>query len=380
MKHLWNTIKKMRIERGDILSNKTKSYFSVKELKGLLNKPPCNWLFLLGERSNGKSYATKSYLISEAYKSIKDKKCTCQFAFIRRFDMESKDSATEPYFADMPIQEITGNEYTCISVYRKRIYLANVNDKTGKVERGVCIGYCFALASAEHYKSLIYPNVKYLIFEEFISERNQYLTQQEPQRLQQLVSTILRDRKGVLVLIGNTLSRLCPYYTELGLTGVEAIELNETKMYKFEDTTIKVHRCDTRNVSSGMFFGQAKKNITQGEYTTQQQPHLDGKLEDYNIVHQIVLEYSQFKYLMRFLYSPIDNYYVWYIEPKTTPIKDNTRVISNMFNPSPYYTNDFRGINELEARALKYIDLKKVVFSDNLTGTEFYNIIDKMDV
>lgn len=363
------------------MSNKVKqTWFTVKQLVALLVNPVCHWLILLGERSNGKSYAVKSFVLSEAFKHIKDGKCTRQFAYIRRFDMESKDSATEPYFADMPIQEITKNKYTCISVYRKRVYFANVNEATGKVERGVCIGYCFALASAEHYKSLMYPHIMYLIFEEVISERNQYLTQQEPQRLQQLVSTILRDRKGVLFLIGNTLSRLCPYYTELGLTGVEDIKLGETKVYQFEDTTIKVHRCDSRNSSTGMFFGQAKKNITQGEYTTQQQPHLDGKLEDYNTVHQIVLEYSQFRYLMRFLYHPKDNYYVWYVEPKTTPIKDNTRVISNMFNPSPYYTNDFRGINELEARALKYIDMKKVVFSDNLTGTEFYNIIDKMDI
>lgn len=365
------------------MSIKKKEYFSVRELKQLLTKPSCNWLFLLGERANGKSYAVKSYYLSLAFKSIKDGVCYNQFAFIRRFDMESKDSVTEPYFADMPVQEITDNMYTCISVYRKKIYFANIEEATHKVVRGVCIGQCFALSSAEHYKSLMFPRINNIIFEEVVSERNQYITQQEPQRLQQLISSILRDRgteEGAqVILIGNTLSRLCPYYTELGLVNVENIAENETKIYNFEDTVIKVHRCGSRGFSSGMFFGQAKKNITQGEYTTEQQPHLDGKLEDYNILHSIVVEYSQFKYLMRFLYNPKDCYYVWYVEPKTTPIKDGTRVISNHFNPSPYYTNDFIGINEMEKRALEYIDLRKVVFSDNLTGTEFYNILDKMD-
>lgn len=357
--------------------NKKKKYFTVKDLQ--LVERGADYIFLLGERANGKSYSVKSKTITEAFNSIKDGICERQIAYIRRFDLDVKDSVTEPYFADVPVQEITKNQYSTISVFRKRIYFANYDENTQKVVRGVCIGQCFALSSAEHYKSLMFPRIQNLIFEEVISEKNQYLTSQEPQRLQQLVSTILRDRKGKVYLIGNTLSRMCPYYVEYGLKGCEDIELGCTKTYKIDDTVIKVHRCNTANYNSGMFFGRAKKNITEGEYLTNSQPHLDGKLEDYNIIHTIVLEYDNFKYLMQFLYNPKDCYYVWYVSPKTTPIKSDTRVISNQFNPSPYYTNDMIGINELEKRALAFIELKKVVFSDNLTGTEFYSIIDKLD-
>ena len=358
------------------MSNKVKEYFTVKQLKEI--EKNCQYLLLLGERGNGKSYSVKSWVLTKAYKSIKEGHCTCQIGYIRRFDMDSKDSKTEPYWADMPIQEITNNEYSCVSVFRKHIYFANI-DSSGKIQRGVCIGQCFALASAEHYKSLMYPFISNLIYEEVVSEANQYLTQQEPQKLQQLVSTILRDRVGKVYLIGNTLSRMCPYYTEFGLLGVEDIKLGETKLYKIDDTIIKVHRCKSAKYNSGMFFGRAKKNITEGEYLTQSQPHLETDRSEYNLLHTIVLEYNQFMYLMEFLYYPKGRYYIWYVTPKTTPIRGNTRVISNKFNPSPYYTNDFKGINEMERRALSYIDLKKVAFSDNLTGTEFYNIIDKFD-
>lgn len=360
-------------KRGYCMSTKQKEYFTVKQLKQVAKD--CNYLLLLGERGNGKSYAVKSDVLTQAYKSIVEGKCYKQIGYIRRFDMDSKDSKTEPYWADMPVQEITNNEYSCISVFRKKIYFANIDDN-GKPVRGVCIGQCFALASAEHYKSLMYPHITNLIYEEVVSENNQYLTNLEPQRLQQLVSTILRDRVGLVYLIGNTLSRMCPYYTEFGLVGVEDIKLGETKIYKIDDTVIKVHRCKSAKYNSGMFFGRAKKNITEGEYLTNSQPHLDADRKEYNLLHTIILEYNQFKYLMEFLYYPKGAYYIWYVTPKTTPIKPNTRVISNKYNPSPYYTNDFKGINEMERRALYYIELKKVAFSDNLTGTEFYNILD----
>lgn len=363
------------------MSNKeVKEYMSVKEfIHLLLDKPMCHWLMLVGERSNGKSFVAKSYFIQEAFKSIKEGVCNNQFAYVRRFDRDSKDSVTEPYFADMPVQALTNNQYSSITVYRKHIYLSNHNPKTHKVERGVCIGQCFALASAEHYKSLMYPHINNIVFEEFINEKNQYLFR-ECDKFQQLVSTILRDRVGKVVLIGNTLSRLCPWYEECGLVGAEELGLNETRVYNLDGTIIKVHRCDSKGNLSNMFFGNAKKNIAQGEYYTTAQPHLEKKLEEYNIVHQIVLEYNHFKYLMRFIYDPKECCYMWYVEPKTTPIKPNTRVISNQFNASPYYTNGFVPINEMEKRALRYIDLRKVVFNSNLTGTEFYNIIDKMDI
>lgn len=353
--------------------NKKKEYFTVKQLKEI--EKDCDYLFLVGERANGKSYSVKSWTLTQAFKSIHEGVCECQIAYIRRFDMDCKDSVCEPYFSDMPIQEITNNKYSAISVYRKRIYFANYDESSGKLLRGVCIGQCFALASAEHYKSLMYPRIQNIIYEEVISEKNQYLTQYEPNKLQQLISTILRDRKGKVYLIGNTLSRMCPYYTEFGLTGVEDIELGKTNVYHLDETVIKVHRCKSRGFNSGMFFGQAKKNITQGEYLTNQQPHLEGDRKDYVLIHTIVLEYNNFKYLMEFLYNPAKKYYVWFVQPKTTPIKKGTRVISNQFNPSPYYTNDLIGVSDAEKNALAFVELKKVVFSDNLTGTEFYNIL-----
>ena len=359
------------------MRNRKQKYFTVSDLKKI--EKECKYLFLLGERANGKSYSVKSYTLKQAFESIENKSCKRQLAYIRRFDLDCKDSICEPYFADMPIQEITNGIYTTISIYRKRIYFANINNDTGKIERGICIGQCFALSSAEHYKSLMFPNIYNIIYEEVISENNQYLYQ-EPQKFQQLISTILRDRQGKIYLVGNTLSRMCPYYSEFGLKGIEKIDLGETITYKVDNVVIKVHRCKSRNSNTGMFFGNAKKNIEKGEYITYSKPHLDGKLSDYSIKYTIVIKIDELYYLARFLKHKVKSFYVWYIEPKTTPLHDNTRVISNEYNSSPYWTKGFLPITSMEQRIFNIL-LKdeKVVFSDNLIGTEFENFITKLN-
>ena len=351
-------------------------YFTVTDLKKI--EKGCTWLFLIGERANGKSYSVKSKVLKDAFNSIDGKTCKKQFAYIRRFDRDCKDSICEPYFADMPITEITSGLYTMISVYRKRIYFANI-DETGKVIRGVCIGQCFALSSAEHYKSLMFPNIYTIIYEEVISQDSKYLYQ-EPHALQQLISTILRDRgteEGAKVyLIGNTLSRHCPYYNDFGLTNVEKLEMGQSNIYHIDNTVLKVYRTYSRNYNSGMFFGNASKNITKGEYYTEEQPHLKGKIQDYNICHTVVLKYENLKYLLRFLKHKTDNFYVWYIEPKTTPIQDDSRVIALEYNSSLKWTHGFLPLTRNEETAFNMLTkYKKMVFSDNLTGTEFKNIL-----
>lgn len=350
-------------------------YFTLSDLQKI--EKGCNWLFLLGERANGKSYAVKSHLLKQAFDNIDGKTCTRQFAYIRRFDLDCRDSVCEPYFADMPISDITNGMYTMVSVYRKRIYFANI-DEDLKVVRGVCIGQCFALSSGEHYKSLMFPNIHNIIYEEVISQDNKYLYQ-EPFALQQLISTILRDRVGKVYLIGNTISRICPYYNDFGLTNIESLEQGQSNIYHIDETILKVYRCKSRNYNSGMFFGQASKNINRGEYYTEIQPHLMGKLTDYDIKHTVVVKYENFKFLCRLLKSKTDDFYVWYVEPKTSDIQKDTRVIAKEYNPSPLWSYGFFPLSRGEQVAFDMLIKEKLVtFSDNLTGTEFKGVLTKL--
>ena len=333
----------------------------------------CDWLLLLGERSNGKSYASKNLLIKKCIDNDEE------LIYLRRYNLDVKDSLCVSYFGDCPVDIMTNGEYSCIDVYRKGIWLANIDEESGKVKRGKKIGYCHALSASEHYKSLAFPKVGYIIFEEVISIDGRYLFN-EPNKLQQYVSTIFRNHKGKVVLIGNTISRICPYYREWDLKGVAKQKLGSVEDYIFhndngEDTTLSVFLTDSLNYNSGMFFGLASKNITKGAYEVQKQPHLPKNVTQYKILYQLVFEYNEFRFLCQLLQDKekSDNVF-WYVQPKTSEIKENTRVISNKFSVNPLYSIGFnRPLNENERRVFEMFNRGKVCYSDNLTGTEFDN-------
>lgn len=331
---------------------------------------------MLGERSNGKSYASKNLIISECIKTGKE------FIYLRRYDLDTKDSLCVGYFADCPVEQMTDGEYTCIDVWRKGIYLSNTDDETGKIKHGKKIGYCHALSQAEHYKSLAFPEVNWIIYEEIVSQDARYLFN-EPSKLQQYVSTIFRQRKGKCILIGNTISRICPYYRDWNLK-VAKQKLGTTEDYVFkndngDDTRLRVYLTDTLNYNSGMFFGLPSKNITKGAYDVIECPHLPKSIHQYSKIYQMVLEYNEFKFLMSFLQDKEEKSFLWYIEPKTSEIKPNTRVISNQFNPDPLWTDKLsKPLNQNEAKIFNFLSASSMCFSDNLTGTEYANIIQFM--
>lgn len=352
------------------------NYFTVDDLKKV--RSDAQYVFLLSNRNCGKSYATKSLCLQEAYNNIRNGHCYRQLAYMRRFDIDIKDSTCEPYFADMPVQEITNNEFTFISVYHKDIYFATRDEKTGRTLRHVKIGHCFPLSGAEHFKSLMYPDIYSIILEEVVSQNNDYLFN-EPEQFQQAVSSILRDKPNChAYLIGNTLSRMCPYYNDFGLKDSDNIDVGQTRVYHIDEAKIVVHRCEPVNYESKMYFGRARRNIVEADYITITCPHLPKKLSAYNINHKCVLEYDSFRYFLRLLTDPDTGKVFWYCEPLTTPLKDGTRIISNKWHDTIYHSYNFRGLTAQETAAFSLLIRDNlIVFSDNLTGTEFTNIISK---
>ena len=333
---------------------------------------------LLGERSNGKSYSVKEYCVEKAYNNDE------LFIYLRRWDLEIKSDLIEDYFKDCPIATITKNEYTTISYFRRRIYLANI-DENGKVIRGKLIGYCRAIASEEHYKSGNYNDVTHVIFEEFITE-NGYLPR-ECVRFQSFISTVARRREIKVFLVGNTITRLCPYFSEWGLEKTIKQKQGTIEDYEFitdqfdelgEKIIVKisVEFCENLQNNSRMFFGKNSEMTTKGTWQVSQQPIVEKRLEKYNMIYNIVFEYDSFKFLARFLYDKDTNNYIWYVEPKTTEIKKGTRVISNKFSCNMLQTNGIIALSDKEKIAFDFlIKYNKIFFCDNLTGTEFKKIL-----
>lgn len=336
-----------------------------------------DYIILLGQRSNGKSFAVKESVLIDAYQNDN------HFGYLRRYDEDTKDYMCIEYFNDFipdKLLEITNGEYDNIMVYRKGIFFAVTEPDTGKLIRGKQIGNVFSLATYERYKSRMFPKITTLIYEEFITDG--YYLPSESKKLFSLVSSIARLRKIKVYCIGNTISRICPYFNEWQLVNIPKQKIGTIEMYTVKDTDtntdvkIAVYLTDTMRFNSGMFFGNSAKSIVSGMWETDEHPHIIGKKEDYNTIYTLVFLYDKNMFLCEFLQSKKEpNNFTWFISPKNTPIQDNTRIVSNKYIFNPLATVGFTPLNANENKIFSYIRNKKICFSDNLTGTEFYQCL-----
>ena len=353
------------------------------------------YMLQLGERSNGKSYSDKYYLLYNAFHETDmytgEKLQRYQFAYIRRWDLEIKGKDVEQYFADMisndhgdqPIREITGGKYDTIKVYQRRIYFASTDPETGDIIKGKEIGHCFAITQETHYKSLAFPLVGFAIFEEFITDSG-YL-EKEPSRLFNLLSTILRRRAGKVFLVGNTISRACPYFGDWGLSGVLRQDKGTISIYTQETDQlddrgepivirIAVEFCENSGNNTKMFFGQKSKMITSGDWESEVQPHLEYYLDEYRRITDMIFEADGLAYRAQLLVDPKDRplVYVYPMREITEKERKTKRIISDLYTLN---VNQTRGWVDNRYKYDKIfmtlLSSGKYAFSDNLTGTEF---------
>lgn len=344
-------------------------------------KTMAHYIMLLGERSNGKSYAVKEHCIEQAFNDENKK-----FIYLRRWGVDIKGDLIESYFRDAPVHAITKGDYEFISYYRRTLYLSNL-DENEKVVRGKVIGYCRELTGEEHYKSGSYLDVVNIIFEEFIT-KDSYLPR-EVQKLQSFVSTVARKRKITVFMIGNTISRICPYFSEWQLKNIPkmkqgTIDIYNKKTGQFDEETgeeeivkIAVELCESSNTISSMFFGESSKMTTTGAWECGEYKHLEEVITRYKTVHRMVIEYDGHRFLLSLLKR--NGNYIWYCEPKTTQIQKGTRIISNKIYENYYATTWFYPLNEFEQFFFKLLLQDKIAYSDNLTGSEFKQCLRELD-
>lgn len=347
-------------------------------LTNILNKQ-AQYNIILGERSNGKSYAVKHYCIKQAWDDDNAK-----FIYLRRQAEEIRQSIAEAYFSDVDISTISNGKCDCITVYRGEIYACKMDEVTLKPNKIKLLGYVRALVKASQYKSGSYLDVKNIIYEEFIIESSARYLHDEPNLLMSFVSTVARRNNISIWMVGNTISRICPYFTEWELNNIPhqkqgTIDIYEQHTDQLDEdgneivVKIAVENAENSGNNSKMFFGAKSKMITGGVWQTEAQPHLPKPLEDYQILYTCVVIGGGFKFLLRFL-SDGSNFF-WYVEPKTTEIKPNTRIISNEFNPSPYHTRGFIGVTPAETQIFKYIAQRKICYASNLCGADFKAVL-----
>lgn len=347
-----------------------------------IDKIGARFNLIYGERSNGKSYQVKHKKGVEKYL-----KTGRRFILMRRWKEEITSEKIEQYFQDVDVAKLTDGKFNCITLYRKCLYLSIYDNETGKTKRFDKIGYVVALSTEQNYAGASYLDVDDIIFEEFMS-RSIYMAN-ESNKLMNFYATVDRKRLTTrLWLVGNTISRVCPYINDWGLHEVistqkqgtiKVIERSpESEWFTGETVKIAIEYCKSTGQSSGT-IGTNAKMINTGAWETSPQPHLPKSYKEYQVLFRFGFQYQNFRFLSEYLMDKETKEVCWFIRPHYKDFTDDLIVFSDTIKMSKLWQRDIYNIsikNEKLRDLFMSFKENKIFYATDLCGTDFKQVID----
>lgn len=352
-------------------------YYSLKNIlamKGLYN-------IIIGERSNGKTFACFRYALERYVKHGE------QFALVRRWreDFIGKRGTVmfDALQAEGVISKLTKGVWTGVYYYSGKWYLSVADDVTGKNiigDKPFCYG--FSISSMEHDKSTSYPNIKTVIFDEFIS-RQGYLPD-EFILFMNVLSTIIRQRDDVTIfMLGNTVSKMCPYFTEMGLTHITKMEPGAIDLYNYGNSGLTVAveyvKSGSQGKKSDVYFAFDNPKlsmITQGSWEMDIYPHCPVKYKPKDVLFRYYIDFMDT--LLECEIINVDEYYFTFVHRKTTPLKypNDDLIYSTGFNVGGnYHRKIIYPQTKIEKKVAEHYINDKVYYSDNEVGEIVMNYL-----
>lgn len=348
-----------------IFSNKEKRlHYSIAPIE----KVGAAYNLIYGEKSNGKSYSVKELALKAFIENGEE------LVLVRRYDVEIKRTQLDSYWSDMPIDQLSNGNFNEVYSYGGELYMClNVNGKRTNAKK---FGYALSLNKAQSYSGTEYPRVSRILLEEFISLDGRYLSN-ELFLFNHIVSTVARRRNVKVYLLANTLSRISPYWREFGVDEVVKNQEQGTICVINRETVegliqrVAIEYCANTEGRSLMFAGERGKMINEGKWLVHEKPKIPLPLDEWEELYCFVVEYKDNCFLVKYLVHEKSALECLYVTPKTTVIKDGTRVISDRPNANPLYSYGLTPLTSAENRIFRFLFQNKTFYSDSLTGTEF---------
>lgn len=348
----------------------------------------CQYNMIIGERSNGKTYAVEQYILENYVKTGK------QGAIIRRYRLDFQGKRGGAMFAPLvdngEITKLTDGEWTGVYYYASQWFLCrrSESDPTKIVHEENPFCYAFALTEMEHDKSSGYPNITTIMFDEFMS-RMGYVTD-EFVLFMNTLSTIIRYRDDVKIfMLGNTVTKDCPYFKEMGLTHIQKMEQGSIEVYTYGNSNLKVavEFCGNNNrrlkkKPSDVYFAFDNPRLqmitgTGHVWELGIYPHKPCDFTPKDIKFIYFISYNDNLLQCEVVITGNNNF--TYIHPKTTELRHKDRDLIFDTETSPMFNYNRKlgqGESPIMTRLLSYYKNEKVFFSDNETGEVLRNYLE----
>jgi hypothetical protein len=346
-------------------------YYSLGRI--LKHKALYNVIF--GQRSNGKTFSVIDLMLKHFVKTGEPS------AYIRRLDSEIMPA--EIFRLLTPhrdnIIKYTKGKYNT-HLYKSRVfYLAYVDEGGNVVEMSEPFLFCFALSRSSKSKGADRGHMAYTLFDEFLT-RSFYL-QDEFVLYCEVLATLIRDRDGTInFLVGNTVNRYCPYFSEMGLTHVDEQKQGTIDLYTYGDSglTVAVEYCPenevTKKVSKYFSFDNPHlQMIHSGVWEFANYPHAPEKIPPSAIINRSFVEFDSHLLCINIVHT--DDVYL-YVTPHTRDVDDKHILFTDTPAPTPYHILDIQKSNlKICAVIWGLILARRVYYTDNTTGEIFNNWI-----
>lgn len=358
-------------------------YYTSKKI----DQTGATYRLIIGQRSNGKTFEICRKIIDtyietgtpSAYVRRMDemiKPSNIQELFRPHYCLKKKDGSIENH-----IEEKTDHIYNAVTYWRRGWYLCRLDTddsgrtvKTAQDKTPFCRAY--SISTAETTKGQDAGAIKYICFDEFITR--QFYLANEFIKFQNLLSSLIRDRDGVVIyMLANTVSKHCPYFRDMGLFKVQRQQQGTIDVYTMGEskTKIAVEYCSptkaTTKVSKYFAFDNPQlKMITQGAWEIALYRHAPPHLTDYPIILTFFVVYDGHT-IQGDIYQYKDAPLIFW-HPKTTEIKDPENTIiykedqedSNPLHQMYYMAGQSKAQKVIAA----LIKQQKTFFADNETG------------
>lgn len=356
-------------------------YYSLNEIE----KINADYNIIIGERSNGKTYAILEKIIKEAATKKK------AGAIVRRYHEDFRGKRGAAFFsahvANGLIEKYTKGEWTSVYFYAGRWFFSRTYESetgkeiTEKADEPFC--YAFSLSEMEHDKSTSYPDITIILFDEFLSRH--YL-QDEFITFMNTLSTIIRQRTDVKIyMCGNTISHYSPYFQEMGLKHLKSMEQGTIDTYTYGDSSliVAVEYCsptERKEKKSNKYFAFDNPRlhmITHGKFELEIYPHLPLKYKPKDIKYTYFIKYET--EILQCEIIRVKTILFTYIHKKTTPLqeKKNDLIFGDVIPDTIFHRpNIFSLADKLNQKIVSFYKQGLIYYQDNEVGETVNSYLD----
>lgn len=343
-------------------------YYSLKNI--LAKNAQYNVIF--GERSNGKTYSVLKYGLERYIKHGE------QTAIVRRWSEDFTGKRGQVLYdalvANNEISKLTDGEWTNIYYWGSKWYLCRYEEGK-RINSPEPVAYGFSLSAMEHDKSTSYPMITTICFDEFLT-RGAYLPD-EFILLMNVISTIVRARRNVTIfMLGNTVNKYCPYFSEMGLQHVNKMKPGDIDIYRYGESDLKVAVEYTRSGKAGKesdlyfaFDNPKLQMITGGAWEIDIYPHCPVKYRPSDVVFTFYIEFSGDILECEVVAHELSSFI--FIHRKTGELKypEKDLIFSPEFSHLPNWRRKITKPTDLiSKRIAEYFVKDKIFYSDNEVG------------